>query len=67
LHTTGLPLDEIQAKNSMRAGGFGVDGGGIGLANGGAEVQGPDQIIKAVNIDLMEACEKDAPFGIFAN
>ena len=62
-----VALDEIQAKDGVRSRRLGVDGGGIGLTNRGPEVQGTDQVVKGVDVDLVETGENNATFGILAN
>lgn len=51
----------------MRSRRLGVDGGGIGLTNRGTKVQSTDQVVKGIDVDLVETGENDATFGILAN
>lgn len=62
-----VALDKIQTKDGVRSRRLGVDGGGIGLTNGGTEVERTDQVVKGIDVDLVETGENNATFGILAN
>jgi hypothetical protein len=62
-----LALDEVQAEHGVGSRGFGVDGCGVGLSDGGTKVERVDQVVKAIDVDLVQTGQNDAAFWIFAD
>lgn len=60
-------MDEVQAEDSVRAGGDGVDGGRVGLADGGSKVESVHQVVYGVDWNLSQAGEDDSALGILSN